>query len=341
MRIGRITKSMTASKFMGKYGAKEKGVFTVKGTDAIIIKSPKDSYWYGYSKNTGFSGGGTYDRDLHDHLYNLGYTNRMCLYGYTDWEIFMRRIRNSSFTREHVESLIKQAIKGTSMTKPKQRFAEYGVELELETPSPMTAQERATICESSSLIHDVGGDPSVHNGCEIRFNHPAISGWKMKDIKLIMNTAKSFGATNERGTAGMHIHISRKDIRDIVTKFQENLPVMQQILYPTNCRKLKLSSGANMYYGVEANIFRNQLSDFGTLEIRAWNATVDAKLFLARIKFCQYLCNWLAKATEITVEKFFDSLSGNDKRNYMYMVNHKENPHEWGMPLKAINAMLA
>lgn len=341
MRIGILKKNTPWNKFFDKNSSKTKGIFTVKGTDAIVIKSPKDTYWYGYSRNTSFSGSGSYDRSLHNNLYNLGYTNRMCLYGRADWEIFMSRIKNSRFTRDEVEGFIKQVIKDTSITKAVQRVPEYGVELELETPSPMTATERNTICESSKLIHDVGGDQSVHCGCEIRFNHPALSGWKYKDVKMIMNTAKSLNAETTRGTAGMHIHISRKDIKDIVKKFEDNLPTMQQILYPTNCRKTTLSGGNRMYYGVEGNIYRNQLSDFGTLEIRAWNATLDPKLFMERIKFCKYLCDWLADAKEISVEKFFEDLTDVAKKNYAYLVNHAENPHQWGMPLKAVNAMLA
>ena len=341
MRIGRLDKTKPWKYFSDHHFNKKNGAFTIKGTDAIVIKSAKDSYFYCYSKNTSLGGSHSYDRQLHANLVNKGYCNWICMYSSYEWELMSRRLKNSSFTKADVEATIREVVKGTGFHGRIQRTPEYGVELELETPNPMTVTDRNTICESSKLIHDVGGDPSVHCGCEIRFNHPALRGWKMKDIKLIMNTAKSLNAETTRGTAGMHIHISRKDIKDIVKKFEDNLPTMQQILYPTNCRKLKLSSGNNMYYGVEGNIFRNQLNDFGTLEIRAWNATLDPKLFMERIKFCKYFCDWLADAKEISVEKFFEDLTDVAKKNYKYLVNHAENPHQWGMPLKAVNAMLA
>ena len=99
--------------------------------------------------------------------------------------------------------------------------------------------------------------------------------------------------------------------------------------------------GRSISYGVNSNIYRNQTDEFGTLEIRAWNSTLDPKLFLARIKFCKTFTDWLAKTTTVSVESFFDFMNKSEKENYKYMLNHPENPHEWGFPAKAVNALLA
>lgn len=341
MKIGRLNKKTSFTSFRKKTDGMKTRAYTIDGTDAIVVKTKMDAYWRVYSKNTSLGGSYSSDPQLRTHLASEGYTSCRSIYDDYDYKFIMGKLRNTSKKRAEIDKTIGKVAKNTTLNTTVQRTPEYGVELELETPAYMNSDQRLELEQSSGLIHDVGGDPSVNNGCEIRFNHPTMNGWKLKDVKIIMNTAKKFNATTEGGTAGMHIHISRKDIRDIVEKFKNNLSTMQQILYPINCRKLELATGGRLHYGVEGNIYRDQLSDFGTLEIRAWNATLDPKLFLARIKFCKYFCDWLAKTTEVSLQNFYDSLTDKDKKNYAYMVNHKENPHQWGMPVKAVQALLA
>lgn len=341
MRIGRLKKTTTYTTFRKKTESKIQGAYTVEGTDLILVKTRLDSIWYAYSKNTYFCGDRTRDSKLNNNLYREGWQYSLGIYSSSDFERVFSRIKNSTLTRERIENTIKKCCEKTTLSSGIQKNPEYGVELELESEDYKNTETLDEMKSTTNLIDNIGSDPSVHRGCEIRFNHPAISGWKYKEIALLLNKAKSMGFETTRGTAGMHIHISRNDIKQIITKFKDNLETMQEILYPINCRKITKADGEKMYFGVNSNIFRDQFAEFGTLEIRAWNATLNPRLFLARIKFCKYFCDWLAKTKTITVENFFSSLGSKEKANYKYMLNNKENPHEWGFPPKAVNALLA
>lgn len=315
----------------GKYNA---GV--ISGTDCILLFNRSDIFIYSYKAR--FDGSRTDDYLLDRYLQNEGWAYHYALFGESEWARVSSAIKRVKFKPTDKESAVKCLKAYRGFRKPK-NHAEYGVELEVESLKDLPRAEIAA--EGGALIQDVGSDGSVRGGTEIRFNHPALSGWKYKDVSKVLTFCKEKGATNEFGTAGMHIHISRPDIRKVVDRFAKNLSTMQEILYPINCRKKLKYDKTEVSYGVGGNIYHDQISSFGTLEIRAWNSTLDPKLFMARIKFCKTITDWLAKTKVVSVESFFDSLSPKDKRNYAYMMNHPENPHEWGFPPKAINALLA
>lgn len=307
----------------------------IKNTDAIILFSHGDMFIY--SKKVHFSGSEVGEYKLRKHLITNGYTGHYGLYSKTDWMNCTTRLQNTVFTKddyENTKNIINSYVKTLHRGRP-----EYGVELEVESDCSLPGSEIAAL--GGALIQDVGCDGSVHGGTEIRFNHPTMKGWRYKDVANLLKFCSEKGATNKYGTAGMHVHISHKNIEKIVDRFTQNLSTMQEILYPINCRKKIKANGERVHYGVESNIYHNQIDSFGTLEIRAWNSTLDPKLFLARIKFCKTITEWLAKAKEITVDSFFNYMTPAEKRNYGYMLNHPENPHEWGFPPKAVNALLA
>ena len=308
--------------------------WVVKGTDLVFMKCANGDK-IAYSKQHKGLKGSCANYDLHDQMIRRGFEGHYGIYSSSDLNFVM----NYEYTDDskNIAEIVRR-IKGPRV----QRTPEYGVELELESDSFMSTDTKNEIASfNTKLIHDVGNDPSVKNGCEIRFNHPAMSGWKYKDISSILKFCKDKGALTDSGTAGMHIHISRKDIKPIVAKFRNNIRVMQDILYPINCRELTTKDGSLIHYGVGDNIFHDQTNGFGTLEIRAWNATLDPKMFLARIKFCKTFTDWLASTTDICVESFFNFMDVNAKKNYKYMLLSKENPHKWGFPAKAIETLLA
>lgn len=324
-------------------GDEEHKVIHIKNTDVLIIKKCTSSYFYLYSKKVRFGGIGL-GNDFGSQLMNKGFNYRQSFFYEGEWNNIKRVIDKYKFTQleTEVEKDVKDAWKKVyTVSERQQRYPEYGVELEVESDNYMESETKNKIANSSELIDNFGDDCSVYNGGEIRFKHPRMSGWKLKDIELVLNQCKEAGAKTNRGTAGMHIHISRKNIRLITKKFSDNLRVMQDILYPINCRNLQLYNGGRVSYGVDSNIYRNQNVEFGTLEIRAWNSTLDPKLFLARIKFCKTLTDWLKKTNTVSIKSFFDYMNKSEKDNYKFMLNHKENPHEWGFPPAAINALLA
>ena len=319
--------------------ANEDTVVHFKGTDAFMFKS--GCYRYIYSKKANLYGSVIYNNQrLSNLLEHYGFNKHYQVDYISDFNYAIDRLNNTAFSKNDMEALndfrkiIKEAFK-------EQKYPEYGVELEVESDAYMSTEDKNQIATDYDLIDNFGGDCSVYNGGEIRFKHPTLKGWKLHDIELILNKCKEKGAKTDRGTAGMHIHISRAGIKAITQKFENNLEIMQAILYPINCRKKKMYNGRDVLYGVQGNIYRNQTNEFGTLEIRAWNATLDPKLFLARIKFCKTFTDWLAKTTTVSVESFFDFMNKSEKENYKYMLNHPENPHEWGFPAKAVNALLA
>lgn len=319
-----------------KYCKKDAHVW-IRNSGWIFVRSSNDDV-IAYSKTESCLHGSCADSILHKQMLDAGFHSWYGMFCLGDFNTVMTEGVSP------LESKDLQIVKKIKTTTADQRYPEFGVELELESKDRMTSEQRMEIqTAGGSLIQDVGGDPSVENGCEIRFNHPRMSGWKYRDVSALLKLCKSKGMKTDSGTAGMHIHISRNDIGKITTKFKYNLETMQQILYPINCRQLVKADGSEIHYGVRDNIYRDQNREFGTLEIRAWNATLDPKLFLARIKFCKTFTNWLSATSkeDICVESFFNFMDAKEKRNYAYMLNHKENPHKWGFPAKAVNALLA
>lgn len=319
-------------------------ILLIKGTDALIFLDDRSPFFY--SKKVEMRGSSADSYNFNDFIRKKGFGFSYGLFEKSDWDLCKRKTKREVFSKtEHrrTKKVVSEYDKyKTTGRLKKQKYPEYGVELELESDVSMSMDSKKEIRDfGGKLIQDVGGDPSVKGGTEIRFNHPAMSGWKYRDVSKLLKFCKTKGALTKYGTAGMHIHISRPDIETVVKNFKSNLSAMQDILYPINCRKQKLYDGREMYFGVHDNIYRDQLHDFGTLEIRAWNATLNPKLFMARIKFCKTFTEWLAKTKVVSVESFFDFMNAQEKANYSYMLNHKENPHEWGFPPKAINALLA
>lgn len=318
-----------------KYCTTENSVW-IRDTGWVFIRSDNTDV-IAYSKTDVPIHGSRADIKSHNKMVKDGYKSWYGMFSIGDFNTVMEAKKVKKLTSKDIEITKKISLNT-------QRYPEYGVELELESKDRMTTEQREMIQRAGGiLIQDVGSDPSVKNGCEIRFNHPRMSGWKYKDISALLKLCKENGMKTDSGTAGMHIHISRKDIKQITTKFRYNLETMQQILYPINCRQLVKADGREIHYGVRDNIYRDQNSEFGTLEIRAWNSTLNPKMFLARIKFCKTFTNWLSATAneDICIESFFNFMDAKEKRNYAYMLNSKENPHKWGFPAKAINALLS
>lgn len=223
-----------------------------------------------------------------------------------------------------------------------QKNMEFGVELELESDEHIDSEDRAALQRKyTDIIQDVGTDGSVSDGVEIRFRHPTLRGWKLDQVKSILDDAKALGLKSEWGTAGMHIHISHKDIRKAIPKFIQNLYEMENILYPIGCRTKKIGKKHNSdrYYGIGADLYRNQVETFGTLEIRAWNATTNPDVFLARIRIAKALVEFLLTDLPVNMGEFFRWMSKARRKDYKFLLN-TENPREYGLPNDVLLGML-
>ena len=193
-------------------------------------------------------------------------------------------------------SVDKQTVFKTIYDKLKKQKNEVGIELELEALNslncwrgkPELSEKVKRIEEKYSLIHDIGTDGSVRGyGPEIRFNHPSLSKWTKKSITDVLQEMSRIGFT-AGDSAGQHVHISHPKIWIAVEKCEKDLKGMNKFLLPISCRHTKR-------YGTGTNIIRNQMSSFGTLEIRVWESTLNPDLFRMRAKFFNDLVKMLIK----------------------------------------------
>ena len=237
---------------------------------------------------------------------------------------------------------VMKGYKNVSFEEPAQKNMQFGVELELESDKYIDSTEKLKLSRKyKDLIQDVGDDGSVVNGAEIRFRHPTMRGWKLDTVKRVLDDAKELGLKSEWGTAGMHIHISCPNIKKATTKFVNNLFTMQNILYPINARNKMIGKGKKspITYGVGSNIYHDQTNTFGTLEIRAWNATTNPEVFMARIRIAKAIVQFLLSNQKVTMENFFKWLPKSKRKDYLFLMN-TENPNEFGLNQETILAMM-
>lgn len=220
---------------------------------------------------------------------------------------------------------------------------EIGVELEVEHNNNTSSTAGAIMRRTAlSLFDIVVADGSVRGGTEIRFKHPSLKDWDAKAITNALTGLKEAGFCTDYGTAGMHIHLSfakRELTRKAASRFRGALSEMQKILYPICARQLTINGRecpSTKRYGLGSDITRG-FTCHDTLEIRVWQATTNPKVFMARVKFADYLIRFLASDTPI--EQFFKKMPNKQKENYAFLVK-TENPHVFGVGEKAALEML-
>lgn len=291
------------------------------------------------------TGDSVYPSDLRSKISSFRSRHHFSTYGVLDedcWNTVTHHLVKPSVLPQEQKDAFNEFKKLlTGYTFPKEQTQmEFGVELELESDDYMGSGEERELASVSSLIDNVGTDGSVENGVEIRFRHPSLRGWKLDEIGKVLDRAKEMGLKSEWGTAGMHIHISHKDIQKAIKKFSSNLYEMENILYPIGCRTKKV--GKTKYdrqYGIGKDLYRDQYCIFKTLEIRAWNATTDKKVFLTRIRIAKALVEFLLTDLPVSISEFFKWMSKARKADYKFLLN-AENPHEYGLPKDLLLTML-
>lgn len=277
-----------------------------------------------------------------------GLHHRPTHYGCWENSEFLRATRSilskaamSDEDKEDLKTLKNYITKGPKV--PVKRTVQFGVELELESDKTISSDEKRDLAAKyKDLIQDIGSDCSVVGGTEVRFNHPSFRGWKLNTVKKFLDDAKAIGLKSEYGTAGMHIHVSHPQISKACEKFKNKINIMQSILYPINSRTIMCGKGEKTAttYGINDNIYHDQRSSFGTLEIRAWKATTDPQIFMRRIRIAKAIVEFLLTDIDVTAENFFKWLKPAYKADYEYLLDH-ENPHEFGMQPSTIKYLMA
>lgn len=249
-------------------------------------------------------------------------------HGYHSIEHILKAVqyRNNTYKPIKGKALLEIAV--ARFRKDDTQETQLGVELELESKTYDKWSTDHIPEDKRHLIQDIGFDMSLRKGREIRFNHPSLKNWKFKDIKAILDACKKGGADAlKHHTAGMHIHVSGKNIKGVCRKAQMNKDFLNKILKPIGCRDT-MEHGKPRYYGIGYDIFHNQEYIFNTAEFRAWAATLDAKVFYNRLKIAKYLFEFLGSDKE--PQDFFKAMPKYVMKAYMFLYNHPENPHKYG-----------
>lgn len=208
---------------------------------------------------------------------------------------------------------------------------ELGVELELECKSD--SEEIPTIVKNSELVQEVGYDCTLDNGREIRFRHPTLKGWKNQEIKSVLKAMEKNGFVQAK-TAGMHIHVSGPKVEKVACRARSNLDDVQTVLLPISAR-----NNPNGYWFTDTAAARNQFSTFGTVEFRVWESTTNTKIFKDRLLVAKAFYRFLLKDDPIT--DFFKKMPKYAKAAYLRLLNDKNNPHLYGIPVADVLKQMA
>lgn len=292
--------------------------------------------------------------NLHLSMNDLAQTRRMFnshygIWGPAEFGFFAEHTvtKDTKKTREFMRILRAEFARKVADTVFNKRtdVPEIGVELELESDDGCGMRSKASDImrrTARGLFDSVVSDGSVRGGTEIRFKHPTLKDWDAKSVTKALTGLKEAGFVTYHGTAGMHIHLSFAKVgltRKAAGRFMGAISEMQKILYPICARQLKVNGydrAVTSRYGLGSNITRG-FTLHGTLEIRVWQATTNPDVFMARVKFADYLIRFLASDTPI--EQFFKKMTKKQKENYAFLVK-TANPHVFGVGEKAALEML-
>lgn len=249
-------------------------------------------------------------------------------HGYHTIDEILKAVQYRRFTYIPTKGKALLEIAVARLPKDDAQETQLGVELELESKTDAIWSTDHIPEDKRYLIDNIGWDCSLRKGREIRFKHPSLKNWKFKDIKAILDACKEGGADAlKHNTAGMHIHVSGKNIKGVCRKAQMNIDFLNKILKPIGCRDT-MGNGEPRYYGIGSDIFNNQEYTFNTAEFRAWAATLDAKVFYNRLKIAKHLFEFLGSDKE--PQDFFKAMPKYVMKAYMFLYNHPENPHKYG-----------
>lgn len=268
-------------------------------------------------------------------LYDAGYCDHAYygIYSQTDANRVLSAIDiNARFSQGAIDKVSEFSINKACPSQIKK--VDLGVELEIEhtKPDQQSMIMRALNGLIGNMVDMAVHDGSVRGGHEIRFNYGPLSQWQKTDITGVMKWLKGAKFNNRTSTAGMHIHMSTDTIeatRFAAERCKACKKQILDILYPICGRKAKVRGVVRLdnRYGIDKDFTRG-FTSHKTLEIRVFEATLNPKVFMARLKFCDYFMRFLC--TNMPFSEFFNQMSLKDKQNYAYLVK-TNNQHAFGM----------
>lgn len=237
-----------------------------------------------------------------------------------DGETYIRTIYGDNIKVTSTARLLSYA-RNIGLKVPEYKFIPHlGIELELCGP-----EDDRMLRFEAGYIQDIGRDGSVRPGVEIRFNHFTLKSWLNKNIKPLLNKARAQGFFDGKNAsrAGMHIHYSHPKGQDIIRQYTNNIGAFQRYLEALGGRH------ADHGYGFRGDSYRNQLDCFGTFELRVFSSILDEELIKQRLIFMDSFCKFLLNNG--TPDKFIQDMPNEGKEAMLFMLNHPDNPHKYGM----------
>lgn len=214
---------------------------------------------------------------------------------------------------------------------------ELGVELELDAVNgaPLPTSYRVLLQQNyQNLLYRIKDDCSLCGGCEMEFLHPTMRGWNLKDIAPLLKVCKEkYKLTEKFGNAGMHVHLSVPNMRRLEHNFTANVPALKTIFHTIGARPVSVfrwdwSYRCQAHWGID-DWYRSTGHGYnGTIEIRAFNATTNPRIFKARLIFCKYVAEYFDETSDMTL--FWDLMPKFVKHAWKYLVL-TDNPHNYGM----------
>lgn len=318
----------------GVYSFKDKSFKLLKVATKFywMYKREDDLYWHTNVISVCFFKGTSKEDELNKIYFALKHTYDRVLPLNDDDEV-----PNFDYRLSSIDEKIKRS-----------KNIQIGVELEIEKNDPhcyKDSYELECSLQDFDLIQDVGSDSSLHNGAEIRFEHPELNNWDFSQVAQILQAVKDEQFDNNWGTAGMHVHISGPKTTRAINRAFKDLEEIKKILMPISCRRENVidSDGSimtNKRYGIDGlDCIKDQFGDYGTLEIRAFESTTDPEIFERRLRFCETLYKFLCGP--YSIKSFFKRITKEEKENYRALVLDKNNPNVFGGSKEDVLKMLA
>lgn len=227
---------------------------------------------------------------------------------------------------------------------------ELGVEMELEPENDEDLcydsgedylEKEITDIDKKDLVERVCYDCSVYGHSELNLTHMTMKKWERSGVKKLLNDLRTkLGLDGRYGTAGMHVHISGKNIVEAVREVNKQKEDIGRFLNLIGFRRGTITipdcepghdkdGGRFCRYGTNENAIREQLSGHGTVEFRCFEATTDYDLFMVRLKFVQEVFKYLGHKYKI--KDFAKKANKRARGLFMQLYNDPRNPHAFGV----------
>ena len=210
---------------------------------------------------------------------------------------------------------------------------ELGVELELEGfADSFSLKKDFPKSLRKKYILDVVKDGTVDDdGTEINFKYFPLPNWKYQEIVEIYNILSSF-RFHAGKSAGMHIHYSGPKLREVYKIYaqeKEYLKSTDNFGFITECFHT-IGARNQAYHGVYNDLWKPNVKDKSTMEVRAFESTMNPYIFYTRIHVTYYIINQMSKKTysEI-ITNLFNDMPDNIK-NMFWFLTKTENPNKYG-----------